>query len=40
MVSKKTITTIQLDPRTRDALKRKKRGDESYDDFIKRRFKL
>ena len=40
MVSKKTITTIQLDPKTRDALKRKKRGDETYDAFIKRRFGL
>jgi len=40
MKCKRTITTIQLDPKTRDALKRKKRGDETYDAYIRRWLKL
>ena len=37
---KRNITTLQLKPETRVALKKKKRGDESYDDLIRRGFKI
>jgi hypothetical protein len=34
------LTTMQLPRRTREAIKRKKRGDESYADFLTRRLRL
>ncbi|MFA5378048.1 MAG: hypothetical protein WC455_20015 [Dehalococcoidia bacterium] len=36
----KEITTIQLRPSTRELLKKRKRGGETYDDIIRRRFGL
>jgi hypothetical protein len=34
------LTTMQLPRDVREAIKRKKRGDESYADFFRRRFRL
>lgn len=37
---KRDITTMQVSPKIREAIKRKKRGDETYNDFFKRRLGL
>lgn len=34
------LTTMQLPRQVREAIKRKKRGDESYADFLTRRLRL
>lgn len=33
-------TTVWVSPSTRDALKKKKRGGESFDEMIRRRFRI
>lgn len=39
-MTQRGITTIQVYPETRDALKRLRGGDETYDKFIRRLIKL
>ena len=37
---KRDITTLQIKPSTRDALKKKKRGGETFDELLRRGFRL